>query len=152
VRGLTLLELLVTLSIMAILLTLGVTSFSGFFDKRRLAQATEQVYSDLQWARMSAMQFNNSVTVSLSGEGSANWGYVISGAVSKSVTGIAEITFANSSFSSDAVTFQAAGGAANTGTIRLVSAGNDELRIVVSGRGRVRICDANNSMTDYEAC
>lgn len=145
-RGITLLELMVTISIVSILMVMASVSFSGFFDKRRLAQAAEMLHSDLQWARMAAMQFNANTTITFSGEGTASWGYVISGAVSKSVTGSTHITLTDS----DTVGFYPQG-TSNNGTIRL-SAGGYEMRVIVSSRGRVRICSVGGAVVDYLSC
>jgi type II secretion system protein H len=50
-NGFTLVELMVTLAVMAILATLAVPSMTSFFDKQRVVEAAEDLYSNIQQAR-----------------------------------------------------------------------------------------------------
>lgn len=62
-KGLTLLELLITLSILAIVSYYSSASFSTFLDKQRLKSAGETIFSDLRFAQSEAIKQNKKVFV-----------------------------------------------------------------------------------------
>lgn len=66
-RGVTLIELMVTLAVAAILLALAVPSFTDFFDKARTRGAADQIASLLATARGEAVRLDRDVSVSSSG-------------------------------------------------------------------------------------
>jgi len=73
-NGFTLVELMVTLAVMAILATLAIPSMSSFFDKRRVIAAAEDLYSNLQQARSDSITRFTPVYLSLSdGNATAGW-------------------------------------------------------------------------------
>lgn len=61
--GFTLVELLVTLAVLAILLALAVPSFNDLIDRSRLTSAADTLYADLQFARSEAIRNNQNVVV-----------------------------------------------------------------------------------------
>ncbi len=71
--GLTLIELLVTLAILAILMTLALPSFRDFFSSNRIAAATSDFVTSLNLARSEAIRRGAQVTM-LSTNGSGDWG------------------------------------------------------------------------------
>lgn len=62
-EGVTLIELLVALSVLAILLTLGVPAFNGFLASTRMSAASNDVVSSLHLARSEAIKRQSSVTL-----------------------------------------------------------------------------------------
>jgi|GEM_PF-630346 len=72
-RGLTLLELLITLTILAILLAIGVPVFSRQIHNSRLAANTEELRSAIQLARATAVSRNQRVTLRNSGSWESGW-------------------------------------------------------------------------------
>jgi type IV fimbrial biogenesis protein FimT len=62
-RGFTLIELIVTIALAAILLTLVIPSFSGFLSKRRVEGVANELATDLQYARSEAVARNRGVSV-----------------------------------------------------------------------------------------
>ncbi len=62
-RGVSLLETLTVLILLAILATLAVPSYQGFTDKRRLEGAAHEYVSHLQWARAHAVQTGRAVRI-----------------------------------------------------------------------------------------
>lgn len=76
--GLTLLELLVTIAVLAIVLSIGVPAMTSFFDSKRLIGAAEQVYSHLQQARLESIARSAPIYAKFSANGGASWVYGIS--------------------------------------------------------------------------
>lgn len=72
-EGVTLIELLVALLLLAILATLAFPSVVAMMDKYRLKGAVDHFASDLQFAKMEAVRRNQSVSVHL--VAGANWCY-----------------------------------------------------------------------------
>ena len=70
-RGLTLVELVVTIAIAAILMAIAMPSFSTFLVNSRVKSAAGRLQQDLQWARAEAIKENQVVTVNLTGTLSA---------------------------------------------------------------------------------
>jgi type IV fimbrial biogenesis protein FimT len=62
-RGITAIELLTVVAVLAILAAVGIPSFQDFTDKRRLEGAAHQYASHLQWARSQAVQTGQGVRV-----------------------------------------------------------------------------------------
>lgn len=58
--GFTLVELLVTITVLGILASVAAPSFTTMLEKRRLIAATEGVYAHLQFARSEAVKFGGS--------------------------------------------------------------------------------------------
>jgi Tfp pilus assembly protein FimT len=72
--GFSLIELLITLGILIITLTIALPGFREFFDRERLINATEEVYGMLQKARMESMARSDEMYVNFA-SGSGTWSY-----------------------------------------------------------------------------
>lgn len=82
-KGFTLLELLVTLAVAGILLTVGVPSFASFIQGQRLKSAASELSYALLFARSEAIKRNADVTVSPNSGGWQNgWTVTTTGASS----------------------------------------------------------------------
>ena len=77
--GFTIIELLVTVSIIVIFASSSLPSMLGFFDSRRLTGAAEQIYGHLQKARGESIARSVSVFVNFADTGDADWTYGTSG-------------------------------------------------------------------------
>ena len=74
--GITLIESLVTLCLLAVLATLAIPSFQGFTDKRKLEGVANEYASHLQWARSHALQTGSTVRIKVE-SGDAKACYII---------------------------------------------------------------------------
>ena len=71
-RGITLIEFLVVMMVIAILAAVATPSFQGFTDKRRLEGAANEYASHVHWARSHALQTGSAVRIKVeSGGGGA---------------------------------------------------------------------------------
>ncbi|MFO1224796.1 MAG: GspH/FimT family pseudopilin [Burkholderiaceae bacterium] len=68
-RGLTLIEMMVTVSVLIILLAVGVPSFRDLIDRNRIAAEVNSLISDLQFARSEAIRQGLPVIVCASSDG-----------------------------------------------------------------------------------
>ncbi len=162
--GFTLIELMVTIAVLAILLGIAIPSFQGTLDKRRIIGAAEQIYADLQYARSEAIKRNATVRVSF--QTGTNWCYGITTLASCNchtadncqLDGVNKVVvgadFRNVTLSTGGVTttvaFTPQRGTANALTASLLRSTSPALSVgvIVSSLGRVRICSDN--VPDYK--
>ncbi len=174
-NGFTLLELMVTLAILAIVLGVGVPSMLEIARNARLQGAAQESYALLQYARSDALRTGTDRFVVWS-SASGNWCAVVSdrndcNCLSEdcSIDGIlrqqnstdfTDVTLAGAAFSAGSYTrFDGmrglAEGHAGSVSYQLPSSGEgavaDEVRIIISGLGRVRQCQVGG-VGSYPAC
>ena len=63
-KGFTLIELMVTIAVLAIIVTIAMPSFTEMMERQRLKNAVETFYSDLLFAKSEALKQSTDVTVS----------------------------------------------------------------------------------------
>jgi len=163
-RGLTLIELMVTVAIMAILLVLVVPSFNNFLARSRLTGAAEALAQDLQLARSEALRSNAGVTLSLSPGNAWCYGSVAGNAActcttassctlrqvdSTAYTGVAMGTI---TFGANATTFTARQGLAGAGTVDFTHPNAGTLRVRLGAAGQVSICSTSGALGHHPAC
>lgn len=68
-RGLSLVQLLVTLLVLAVCMAVALPGFSGLMDRQRAAGARHLLSSHFAWARMTAIQRNATVALCPSSDG-----------------------------------------------------------------------------------
>ncbi len=170
-QGFTLIEAMIVVAVIAVLLAVVVPSFNDFFDKNRLKRASEEMYGLIMKAKAETVTRDRGLSVSVD---SGTWcaGYAVAancdcsladpdavGACAVPVAGVNVLqAIDGTSFTGVAIaadfdtTFNSIRGTANNGTISL-SAGNWALNVMVSTRGRIRVCapDANRTM-GYSGC
>lgn len=84
-RGFTLVELVVTIVVSAILLALAIPSFRSAMDTRRLVGAADNLLADMRYAQAEAMKTNVPAVVSFSVGG--NWSYTVNTTPGKNAYG-----------------------------------------------------------------
>ena len=70
--GFTLVELMITLAVTAILVTVATPNFSSFFERKRLVSAAETISQQLQYARTESIARSANVIVKFTGGGAGN--------------------------------------------------------------------------------
>ena len=77
-RGLTLLELMIALVVIAILISVSAPGFNNFRETQRLVSAAEQLSGHLNQARSEAVARSTPVFVNFSADGGTGWTYGMS--------------------------------------------------------------------------
>lgn len=73
-KGFTLIELMVTIAILAIILGIGVPSFQTLIERNRVSTASNKLFSALTTARSEAIKLGQSVTITRTGDSwSGGW-------------------------------------------------------------------------------
>lgn len=159
-RGLTLVELLIALTIIAITLGAALPGFSRAAERHRLEGAAAQLETELQFARSLAVSSRQNVRFTFLPGATGNC-YVIhtgpavtdcgasANEVRTTVLDAArlQITSSAGSFGFD----PDKGTVTPTSTIELRNARGDALRVIVNLMGRVRTCSPNG-VRGYKAC
>lgn len=169
--GVSLVELMVTLAVLVILLSIAAPSFTSIRDVKRLRSAAEATYAYLQFARSESIKQGRNLIVRVSpGDGSVstNWclGIYNNGDCDchtqgscqfGSVGALDEKLIRSSSFegislssNNGSVKVNSRRGTTNAGTITLIGANSAVLEVKHSLRGRIRIC--SDSVRGYPSC
>lgn len=150
--GFSLLELMVTVSIVSILIVVAVPSFVDLHDRYRLKGAVDSLYADLQFSRSESVRRNDDVFVAFTT--GANWCYGLD-SVSACTCGTAgdcnikvvsagdypAVRLYSTTFSGNATSFKPRLGTVSAGgTLVFQSTEGKEARVVVSPLGRARRC------------
>ncbi len=169
-RGLTLMELMVTVAIMAILIVLVVPSFNSFLARGRLTGAAEALAQDLQLARSEAMRRNTEVRFSFSPGGTWCYGSVAAGTACTCTTlnsctlrqvdggAYPGVTMSAPSFPSNTTTFTPRLGMANAGTVEFTHPNAGTLRVSLGveeepdSASQVHVCSTSGRLGHHPAC
>lgn len=156
--GLTLIELMITISIIAILMSLAVPSFQSMTASSNLTTATNDLVNTLAQARSNAIRRGGRVTVCKSVNGTqcattGNWeqGWIVFNDTTKSGTDANVDTVAGIT---EAITFTAAsqpGGIVINGNLAYISYAADGQTKQMSGAfqgGTLRVCSTNTSLSN----
>lgn len=156
--GFTLVELLIAITIIAILLAIGLPSFQQTIDKSRLVGAADNLLADLRYAMGESTKRNVPITVTFT-EG-ANWSYVFetSSSITKTTSGgDYRGTSILVSTTGDLFTFDPKRGTldqapANTATlITITSAMGAKLGLEVDPLSHMRLC-TSTGVGGYPTC
>lgn len=166
--GFSLIELMISVAIMAILMTLAVPGFQTWLQNSQIRNAAESIQNGLQRARAEAVGRNADVTFVLGAGSSWVIRVVSSGEVVESRSaseGSRNVTVAVTPLGATTVTFN------NLGSVRaanadasapftqvdldspvLAAADSQELRVTLGFGGNVRMCDPNAPAGSPRAC
>jgi type IV fimbrial biogenesis protein FimT len=153
--GLTLIELLIGMVVMAVLLAIAVPSFQTLRHQNTVRSAGMVIYADLQLARSEAIKRNKDITVCFSGSGTTSWSYQIKNSTDCTGSVIDEaksmdypaITL---TFPYTELTFTPRRNTLDSGTI-LASNGAQKMKIITSSYGRIRTC-SDEQLIGVPAC
>lgn len=147
-RGLTIIELMIVIALIAIVLTVAIPSFRDILERRRLEGVANELAIDLQYARTEAVSRQANVVLQTAADGLS---YTITGIpLAKTVqlpTGVtvtANVTRTYEGFRGTA------GGDATIDIASTNTAG--QLRITSNFMGRVQMCSPSGSLKGYATC
>lgn len=167
--GFSLIELLVTIAIVSILLSIGVPSFNNMLANAQIRTAGQALHDGLQLARAEAIRHNGRViftkgtqsswTISLESDGSvlqtrshkegssaATVAVTPSGATKVTFSGLGRVV-TNTDGSSSITQLDI-----DVPTTLLPAASSNDLRITISSGGSVRLCDPNYTAGVGKGC
>ena len=157
-RGITLIELMVTLAVISIVLLIAAPSFTEFLAKRRVEGVAHELSTDLQYARSLAV--NNRIEVTLNRISDTQ--YEITGTVVEGGASVAR-TFKAMQLSgvtldgSTSISYEPHRGTRSTvgadPAITVAANGTGAtLTVSVNPMGQARICSTDSAMSGYPAC
>jgi len=156
--GLTLLELVVVLGIVALLMTLALPSFAGMLSRHRLKATAEQLAMDLGELRLMAAQ--RAVPLHLDVQTAAPWCYALAvsaGCDCRVPQGCQLKTVRAREH--PGITLQEAlpmridpQPGASQGSVLLQSADGQQLRVAMTPLGRPKVCAPGAAVPGYPAC
>lgn len=168
--GFTLIELIITIAVLAIVVTYGFTAVTTSSDKRKLKGITQLLHQDMRFARSEAIKRNQEITVAFQdptadgsqwcygislGTGTCNCnttpaGCAIDGTVHvRSYLKYEGVTLSDVSTADNAITFDPLHGEAEVSTISYVSDQDVEAYVQTTALGRVRVCSPSASTNKY---
>ncbi len=162
-NGLTLIELMITLLICSLALTIALPSFQQLLERERLIAAAETLAGQLQLAKLEALKNNRNVRLSFSVLNNETWCYGLSysacncwQANSCQLNGrqfvISHAEFPGISLTgtttpwSNGAVFEPRRGFVTAGGATLSSA-HFQIRVKTSNQGRIRICNDHSLQT-----
>ncbi len=171
IRGVTLIELIVTLAVLGILMSIGVAAYSGIFSEQELIQRTERLYHFLRLARSQSIKHNKKVYVHFCQlNGSATWKMAMAeesgcdcfSAFACQVNGVEVVedladgktiftSAADITFSAEQVSFSPMRFSVNAGSVTLSDISGAQLKVIQSTM-RLRICSPKQARLGYEKC
>jgi len=149
-KGFTLVEVAVTLSILAIMATISIPTYISWLPKHRLQTSARQIYDDLNLAKMEAVKRNTDVCITFSSANNnyrvfvdtdSDGSYIPPGDIllKSNVALENAVTISNTTFTGGTIGFNNRGMATNTGRADLTNPTGIRMRINVITTGYISI-------------
>ena len=163
-RGLTLIELMVVVTIVALLLMVAVPSFTSFIARGRVSGAAEATSQDLQLMKSESLRNNGDVTLSISPGATWCYGAVVASTActcttanscslrTLSSTDFPGVSMALQTGMGTSSTFSALRGLGQAVGVENSNANAGTLRVRMTASGQVSICRVSGSFSNYAAC
>ena len=171
ITGVTLIELIVTLVVLGILISIGVNSYSGVFSQQELIQRTERLYHFLRLAKSQSIKHNKKVYVHFCQlNGTGMWKMAMAegascdcfSAYSCHVNGLEMVedladgkTIFTSpldvTFNGEQASFSPMRFSVNPGSVTLTDINGAKLKVIQSTM-RLRICSPDQEQLGYKKC
>jgi prepilin-type N-terminal cleavage/methylation domain-containing protein len=163
-RGVTLIEAMVVITLLAILGAIGVPSFMGTMDRARINGATDNLLTNIRLVQAEAVKTNQNTTITFTP--GANWSYSTSNTTPAVVVSSAEYRgttltagtqlVATSNILTfeprrNSVTPRAAAGAAPITLLTIQSNGGHSVSVTVTSNSDITAC-TSTSLGGYPAC
>lgn len=167
-QGVTLIEMMIVIVIIAITLATSVSLFSKVIERNRLKSAAESLKSDLQLARLTAVKMSDQVILTKTTGNNGAWCYGFNSGTTAcdctetdtsqadycdlSIISGTNFSQTNLPFSSANTTFNFRRGTSNS-TSTCFSTTNYKLKVLNNNVGRVEICsDTTAPVGGYDSC
>lgn len=171
ITGVTLIELIVTLAVLGILISIGVNAYSGIFSQQELIQRTEHLYHFLRLARSQSIKHNKKVYVHFCqfnntgewkmamAEQSSCDCFTASSCLLNGLEVVEELVDGKTLFTSpsdvtfngDQASFSSMRFSVNPGSITLTDLNGARLKVIQSSM-RLRICSPGQDQLGYKKC
>lgn len=165
-QGFTLIEMLIVISLVAILLAIGIPSYQSLRQEQLVKAATQALYTDMMLFKSEAIKRNRPITLKLFNAGTANWCYRIAidatcgscadtcstlegrkGVDAAEFSGVTLNTTDNyKSGSTASITFSPRSSTFLSGHIKVTNPSGGR-RVILSGYGRISTCVEGDSCT-----
>ena len=170
-RGFTLIELMVTITVLLILVSVSVSNYSALMAERALIQKTEHLYHFLRLAKTQAIQDNQKIYVHFCQDGDTEiWKMAMAdsadcdcySATSCLVNGLNHVEQLSDgkilsaakkdiTFSGKKVSYKPMRFGVNAGSVTLHNSNGNKLK-VIQGVMRLRICSPGKAQLGYQKC
>lgn len=162
-QGFTLVELLITVAVFAVLTMLALPSFNQWIVNSKIRSTTESVLAGFQLARTEAIRLNRGVRITLNADTSWSVAEILSGNVIQTrpaTEGTGNTTMTVTPGTATTVDFNGLGRVTNLTPITQVdldstaipAASTKELRITIGAGGAARACDPSHPSSDPRGC
>ena len=167
--GFTIIELLVTLAVLGILISIGVNAYSGIFSQPALVQKSEHLYHFLRLAKSQSIKHNKKVYVHFCQLGnSGTWKmamtelsacdcFVANSCLLDGLEVVEELTdgkvlsASNVTFSGNRASYSPMRFSVETGGVTLSDTNGYKLRLI-QGVVRLRVCSPDQEQLGYKKC
>lgn len=159
-RGLTLVEMVTTLAVLAVVAAIALPTFAGVSERARLRQAAETLASDLGEARFEAARSGRTLHVAIDGAPSGwCWSVAATPGCDCHVAATCQLKAEQAHrhggielLQAQPAAFQPEGLPAQRGGALFRSSRGEMLKVTVSALGRASVCSPGPQVPGYPAC